>query len=121
VTKLLLNAVLVALMCVATLHAADSDFSGSLDCSFLKNQKEEISLIASRGDDYEEESTEYYNGDKDDVHAEVLFLPFQYGIVLSLNHKRVEKTSEGVNKATVILNVKKDIYTLSCTNMESYN
>ncbi len=111
----ILSTILLILAITGTVHATAPTFEGSLDCSFTKNNSEDLLLIASIGEDFEEEGTEIYFGSNGEVKAEVLYLPFQYGIVVSLKMGSQLVTSEGETEARVALSYKADSYTLVCT------
>lgn len=111
---ILISTVLLTLLASSSLQASEISFSGSLDCSFIKNHTTEVTLTASKGDDYEEEATELYFGEVDGVKAEVLYLPFQYGIILALSHNNVQKESDGQTKANLKLEANGSSYVLTC-------
>jgi hypothetical protein len=111
---ILLSTVLITLLSASTLQATELSFTGSLDCSFLKNKTEKTALIVTKGEDYEEESTELYYGNVGDVQADVLYLPYQYGIILSLKYNDIQKEAEGESKASLTLEANGNTYTLSC-------
>ncbi|MFT6071354.1 MAG: hypothetical protein ACJAT2_000536 [Bacteriovoracaceae bacterium] len=111
----ILSTIFLTLIIIGTVQASAPTFEGSLDCSFTKNNSEDLLLIASIGEDFEEEATEIYFGSNGEVEAEVLYLPFQYGIVVSLKTKNGLVTSEGESSAEVSLSYKNDSYTLECS------
>lgn len=86
----------------------------SLNCKFLKNGTEEIKLQTVMGADYDEEFTELSFGEKDNVKADVLYLPYQYGIIVSLSYGEMERSSEGEESASTQISIKNNLYTLSC-------
>lgn len=112
--SILFGTLLLTLLISSSTQASEPTFTGSLDCSFIKNNTKKISLTATMGDDYEEEATEIYTGNDGEVKAEVLYLPFQYGIIVSLNYKNVENAAGGEAQAGVDLNVDGDLYSLTC-------
>ena len=114
----LLTSLLITLLTTPVAQASGSYFSGSLDCSFTKNGTKELKLRAKKGDDYEEENTEIYTGKDGKVEANVIYLPYQYGILLSLSSEDSLSEAQGQNSASTTLEVDKDVYSLTCTEEE---
>ena len=90
--------------------------NGSLDCKLTKNSTI-IPLSFSLGEDYEEENTELYYGVIDKIKADVLYLPHQYGIVVTLTGDNVKDESEGETEASASLSINGNTYTLSCEEL----
>lgn len=86
-----------------------------LECTFKVNGKV-IPLEFTMGEDYAEEETELYYGKADGVEADVLFLPYQYGIVLTLYKGSESITDEGEYSASVSLD---EETSLSCQRKKS--
>lgn len=106
--KIILSIILFSL---SSAYAANE---GSLDCSFTKNNSEKIELSFERGSDYVEEQTELYFGSKDGVVASVIYLPYQYGILLSLNAEESMSEANGENNISTKLEQNNETYSLSC-------
>lgn len=107
--------VLAALSNIITLsNAFAEDFKGSLKCSFSENGVN-IPLRASKGDDYNEEGTELYSAAANSVTAEVLYLPYQYGIVVTLDSvDGFWNSDEGEDESNTEIEVDGNTYKLSC-------
>ncbi|MCK5882320.1 MAG: hypothetical protein KAG61_01420 [Bacteriovoracaceae bacterium] len=99
------------LLSVTTLSFAE----GSLECTFTKNF-ENISMVEVLAEIDEEESSENYFGKVGSVQAEVLYLPYQEGIYLSITDtsRGVEASAVNHNNAEVTLTIGKDTYALFC-------
>lgn len=116
--KILVSLILTLLTTPPTLQASGSYFSGSLDCSFKKNGIKELKLRVKKGNDYEEENAEIYTGKDGEVEAHVIYLPYQYGILLSLKSEESLSEAQGLSFASTSISVNTDDYTLSCTEEE---
>lgn len=96
-----------------TITSFSSFAAGSLDCTFTKNSQI-IPLFLELGDDYDEEKTELYYAVDGDVNATVIYLPYQYGIVLAIENSTNISEDEGETQASTTFENHEDLYTLSC-------